>query len=197
MRVAVMIVLVALAVAGPRMAAAQDGPAAFARWSKIASLQVGGGAHTFERGGQVADVSFLNVTPRLSVFPFEPFGSSWWKGALETGIEGWLQYYLEPSGDVAGGLKLAGRYHFIGIGALVPYVEALGGAGGSSLTVLGHHSAFTFVLEGGAGVSYFLTPMFALTAGYRFQHLSNGGTDTPNRSYNAHTGTVGVSYAFR
>jgi len=197
MRVMIAVLLAALVSGAPAMADAQSGGPAFERWSKVFSLQVGGGAQSFARGDQVADISFLNLTPRLSIFPFDPFGASWWKGALEAGLDGWFQYYLEPSGDAAGGLKVAGRYHFLGIGALVPYVEGLLGAGGSTLEVLGHRSTFTFVLEGGAGLSYFLTDAFALTAGYRFQHQSNGGTRMPNRSYEAQTGTVGVSSVFR
>ena len=58
-------------------------------------------------------------------------------------------------------------------------------------------SAFTFVLEAGAGVSYFITDTVALNAGYRFQHISNGHTSGPNRGFNSDTGIGGVSFYFK
>jgi opacity protein-like surface antigen len=168
----------------------------FARHTVIFSLQGGGGAQEFTFGGRDADVSFFNVTPRLSFLPFDPIGRGWLLGALETGLEGWVQSYLEPDDATAAGLKVVARYHLLGAAPLVPYVEGTFGAGGSSLEVLGHHSAFTFVLEVGGGLAYFVADRIALTAGYRFQHLSNGETSKPNRSYNANTGTAGVSFFF-
>jgi lipid A 3-O-deacylase len=56
---------------------------------------------------------------------------------------------------------------------------------------------FTFVLEAGAGVSYFITDTVALNAGYRFQHISNGHTSSPNRGFNSDTGIGGVSFHFK
>jgi len=106
----------------------------------------------------ITGISFLNFTPRLSYLPFEPFGSGWLKGAIEPGVEGWFQYYLEPRVFTAAGLKAALRYHFIGLGPLVPYLEAAAGAGGTNLNVREIRSRFTFVLDGGAGVSYFVVP---------------------------------------
>ena len=51
--------------------------------------------------------------------------------------------------------------------------------------------------EAGAGVSYFVTDMVALNAGYRFQHISNGHTSHPNRGFNSDSGTGGVSFYFK
>lgn len=33
-------------------------------------------------------------------------------------------------------------------------------------------------------------------AGYRFQHVSNGGTDRPNHGFESHPGVLGVSVFF-
>jgi opacity protein-like surface antigen len=57
-------------------------------------------------------------------------------------------------------------------------------------------STLNFVLEAGVGLSYFLTDNLALTAGYRFQHVSNGGTSNPKIGFESDTGTLGVSYFF-
>ena len=47
-------------------------------------------------------------------------------------------------------------------------------------------SDFSFLVWGGAGVSVFLTDTTAVYAGYRYQHNSNGNTDTPNRGWESH-----------
>ena len=139
----------------------------------------------------------MNVSPRVSYLLFSPFGSGFLRSAFEPGVEGWFQYYLSPKEATAEGLKLAMRYHLIGFGRLVPYLEVNGGAGGTNLRVKEIDSTFTFVLEAGAGVSYFITDTVALDAGYRFQHISNGHASSPNRGFNSDTGIGGVSFHFK
>jgi opacity protein-like surface antigen len=190
------VVLAVLAVARP--VPAFDSEAPFARGTTIFSLQVGGGvANNIERHRTVSDISFLTATPRVSHLFFEPFGSGLLRSAVEPGVEGWFQYYLSPKQATAEGVKLAMRYHLIGFGRLVPYFEATAGAGGTSLRVREIDSAFTCVLEAGAGLSYFVTDTVALNAGYRFQHISNGHTSDPNRGFNSDAGIGGVSFYFK
>jgi len=195
----VMAAAVALAVlAVVRLAPAFDPEAAFARGTMIFGLQVGGGAaNNLEDHRTISDISFVNVSPRVSYLFFSPFGSGLLRSAVEPGVEGWFQYYLSPKEATAEGLKLAMRYHLIGFGRLVPYFEVNGGAGGTNLRVKEIDSTFTFVLEAGAGVSYFITDTVALNLGYRFQHISNGRTSSPNRGFNSDTGIGGVSFHFK
>jgi len=122
---------VALAVlAVVRPAPAFDPEAAFARGTMIFELQVGGGAaNNIEDHRTISDISFVNVSPRVSYLFFSPFGSGLLRSAVEPGVEGWFQYYLSPKEATAEGLKLAMRYHLIGFGRLVPYLEVNGGAG--------------------------------------------------------------------
>lgn len=54
-----------------------------------------------------------------------------------------------------------------------------------------------FLLFGGVGASYFITERSSIYAGYRFQHISNAGTDSPNRGIDSHTGVLGLSVFFR
>ena len=46
-------------------------------------------------------------------------------------------------------------------------------------------------------MAYFITDTVALNVGYRFQHISNGHTSTPNRGFNSDTGIGGVSFHFK
>jgi opacity protein-like surface antigen len=191
-----LVILVVLALARP--AAAYDAETAFAKGTMIFGLQVGGGVHNnIEEQATVSDISFVNFTPRVSYLFFPPFGSGLLRSAFEPGLEGWFQYYLSPKESTAEGLKLAFRYHFIGLGRLVPYLEVLGGAAGTSLRVPEIDSSFTFVLEAGVGLAYFVTDNIALNFGYRFQHISNGNTSQPNRGFNSDSGVLGVSYFFK
>jgi opacity protein-like surface antigen len=177
---------------------AYDPEVVFAKGTTGFGLQIGGGAaNNIEGQRTVSDISFLTATPRVSHLFLPPFGSGLLRSAVEPGLEGWFQYYLSPKGATAEGLKLAMRYHLIGFGRLVPYLEITGGAGGTSLRVREIDSAFTFVAEAGAGVSYFITDTVALNAGYRFQHISNGHTSDPNRGFNSDTGIGGVSFYFK
>ena len=144
------VTLAVLAVVCP--APAFDPEAAFARGTTIFGLQVGGGtANDIEDHRTLSDISFVNVSPRVSYLWFSPFGSGFLRSAFEPGVEGWFQYYLSPKEATAEGLKLAMRYHLIGFGRLVPYLEVNGGAGGTNLRVKEIDSTFAFVLEAGAG----------------------------------------------
>ncbi|HEY7041135.1 MAG TPA: acyloxyacyl hydrolase [Methylomirabilota bacterium] len=181
-----------------RPAAAYDPEEAFAKGTTVFGLQIGGGVHNnIEEQRVVSDISFVNFTPRVSHLFFSPFGSGLLRSAFEPGLEGWFQYYVSPESATAAGLKLAFRYHFIGLGRIVPYLEANAGAGGTSLNVPEIDSTFTFVLEAGLGLAYFVTDNVAVNFGYRFQHISNGNTSSPNRGFNSDSGVLGVSYFFK
>jgi hypothetical protein len=131
---------------------AYDPEVVFAKGATVFGLQIGGGAaNNIEGQRTVSDISFLTATPRVSHLFLPPLGSGLLRSAVEPGLEGWFQYYLSPQGATAEGLKLAMRYHLIGFGRLVPYLEITGGAGGTSLRVREIDSAFTFVAEAGAG----------------------------------------------
>lgn len=194
------VALAALAVVGllPAVAVAFDAGEEFAKGTTILSLQLSGGAQNNVEGHrQLSGVSFVGFIPRLTWLPFDPLGSGWLLSAVEVGAEGWFQHYLKPAETNAGGLKLALRYDYLGLGRLVPYVELLGGAGGTNLRTLEIRSTFTFVLEGGVGLSYFVASGVAVNGGYRFQHISNGDTSNPNRGFNSNEGVVGVSFFFQ
>ena len=55
---------------------------------------------------------------------------------------------------------------------------------------------FNFVVWGGAGCAWRLTPQWALNVGYRFVHLSNAGPRNPNSGLNFGLPLVGLSYSF-
>ena len=176
-----------------------DGGVVFTKGAKIVTVSVGGGANLDLPAleGRRTDLSLLNTSLRLGYLPFDPVGSGPLRGSFEVGIEPFVQLYLEPSTATAEGVKAVGRYHVLPFAPIVPYAEFAMGVMHSNLGVKELRSRHVFSLEGGVGVSYLLTPSLALTGGYRFQHLSNAGTEDPNVGINSSTGILGASFFFK
>jgi opacity protein-like surface antigen len=191
-----LLVLVSWIVFEVSPAAAFDPDVTFRKGAAVVTLQAGGGAQAnLENFRDATDIEFWNAGVRFSRLPFGPAGPGPLFGALELGLEPFYQRYTEPHAFLAG-LKAVGRYHFLSLGRFVPYLELVAGAGGTDLRIREIDSSFTFIVEGGLGAAVFVTDRVAVTGGYRFQHVSNGNTDEPNRGFEAHSGIVGISVFF-
>jgi hypothetical protein len=128
----------------------------------------------------------------------DPIGGSWYRGQVSIGAEMVYLQFREPLLTHGVGFTPRIKYTFVALGRLRPYAEF---AGGLFWTDLGGRIAeqaheFNFVLTGGVGVSWFLTPQLAVNAGYRFHHISNAGTAFPNLGLNASLPFGGFSFYF-
>ena len=142
-------------------------------------------------------LEFYDAGVRFSLLPLDTMAkSSFLYGALEVGLEPLYQHYTTPKQAFWAGPAAVGRYHFLGLGRVVPYVEVGGGAGGTDLNVHEIDSTFAFLVFGGLGASVFLSNKTALYAGYRYQHVSNGNTSQPNRGFESNVGVAGISFFF-
>lgn len=142
-------------------------------------------------------LEFYDAGVRFSLLPFDTIArSSVVYGALEVGLEPLYQHYTTPKQAFWAGLAAVGRYHFLGLGRVVPYVEVGGGAGGTDLNVREINSTFAFLVFGGLGASIFVSNKTALYVGYRYQHVSNGNTSQPNRGFESNVGVAGISFFF-
>jgi hypothetical protein len=193
----VFLLIVALAVVGTvHRGEAFDADATFRKGGYVVSLEAGYGEQ-FDLGNlTITGLDAVNAGIRLGLLPWGVSGAGPLKGALEIGLEPVYQRFVEPDDAFFAGLIGLARYHFLSLGRLVPYVELGAGPGGTDLRVREQRTDFVFLLFGGAGASYFVTDRTALYAGYRLQHISNAGTDSPNQGINSHTGVVGVSLFF-
>ena len=179
-------------------AAAFDADETFKRGSWLLSAEGGYGWQADVGSDRpFTGLEFGNVGIRVGLLPFGPAGPGFLRGALELGLEPLYQRYTEPVDAFYAGLAAVVRYHFLPFGRLVPYIEVAGAAGGTDLKVPEIDSNFSFLLIGGAGLSYFVADRVSLYAGYRFQHVSNARTSSPNFGVNSNTGVVGVSYFFK
>jgi opacity protein-like surface antigen len=173
-----------------------DTAAVYRRGAIVASVEGGYGAQFQTDNDTFTGLEFANAGLRVGVLPFGNIGSGFLQGALEVGLEPIYQRYVSPVDGFYAGLAAVTRYHFTSLGRLVPYVELAGAAGGTDLRVEEQRSSFAFLLFGGGGLSYFVTDRAAIYAGYRFQHVSNAYTSSPNVGINSNSGVVGLSYFF-
>jgi hypothetical protein len=179
-------------------ASAFDPHATFAKGAFVLSVEGGGGEDdSWERHRVVTHVEFWNAGVRASLLPFGAGGPGPLFGALEVGLEPFYQRYIGGLDAFYAGLAAVGRYHFLSLGRFVPYLELAAAAGGTDLNILEIDSDFAFLLFGGVGASVFVTDQTALYAGYRMQHVSNGGLEARNRGFESHTGVIGLSTFFK
>lgn len=189
--------LLLLATAVP--ARAYEAIETFAQGSVVVSPEVAyGHQYNLEDKPGYTGLDFAYVGVRVGYLPFKPLLSDTpLRGALEIGVEPIYQQYISPKQNYFAGLGMASRYHFVGLGRLVPYAEAAAFAGYTNLKVTEIRSNFTFMLYAGLGTSYFVTDRTAVYAGYRYEHISNGHTSSPNRGLENNVGVLGMSFFFQ
>jgi opacity protein-like surface antigen len=170
---------------------------AFAKGAWTLSIEGGYGEQVNLANATITDLDFVNAGLRIGFFPWGIRGPDPLAGALELGVQPFYQRFFDPVDAYFAGLAAVTRYHFTSIGRFVPYLEIGASGGYTDLRVREQDTNFVFLLFGGVGASYFITESTSIYAGYRFQHISNAGTDSPNHGIDSHTGVVGLSVFFR
>ncbi len=197
-RALTILAVLALVLLTAPVANAFDPGQTFLQGSIVVSPEVAYG-HQFdlEHKEGYTGVDFAYIGARFGYLPFRPLlADTPLRGAFEIGLEPLYQQYISPKQNYFAGLGLTMRYHFLGLGRFVPYAELAAFAGGTNLKITEIRSDFTFMLYGGVGVSYFLTDRTAIYTGYRYEHISNGHTSTPNRGLENNVGVLGMSFFF-
>jgi lipid A 3-O-deacylase len=128
----------------------------------------------------------------------DPIGGGWYRGHVSLGAEMVYIQFQEPVLTHGVGFAPKIKYTFVALDRIRPYAEFAGGPFWTDLAgkIPEESSQFNFVLMAGFGVSYFLTDQAALNVGYRFNHISNAGTDYPNLGLNASLPYGGFSFFF-
>lgn len=179
-------------------ARAFDANQAFMQGSLVVSPEVAYG-HQFnlEHKPGYTGLDFAYFGVRFGYLPFNPLlADTPLYGAFEIGLEPLYQQYISPKQNYFAGLGMTYRYHLMSLGRLVPYAEAAVFAGGTNLKTTEVRSDFTFMLYAGVGASYFVTDRTAVYTGYRYEHVSNGHTSSPNRGFENNVGVLGMSFYF-
>jgi hypothetical protein len=138
------------------------------------------------------------VMPSWMITLTDPIGDSWYRGQISLGAEMVYLEFREPIVTHGIGFTPRIKYTFVALGRLRPYAEFTGGPFWTDLggRIREQANEFNFVLSGGVGVSWFITPQLAFNAGYRFHHISNAGTAFPNLGLNASLPFGGFSFYF-
>lgn len=116
-------------------------------------------------------------------------------GIVTFGIEGMFSYIYETSEnmELGGGLLLRYRMAFPHV---QPYAELEGGMLYEGLRHFSLGSNVLFTCQGAVGLQFPIWEQLAVTAGYRFRHISNAGQSVSNPGLNSNLLIAGVSYAF-
>jgi opacity protein-like surface antigen len=153
--------------------------------------QLGGGFSLAEQTRAATEVAFL---PRLGyVFAQQ---DHFLPGSFElVGEPTYLTVFQHQTVHV-GGLAAILKYNFRTGTPWVPYL-----VGGAGLAFASHRvphggTNFNFLMEGGLGLQYALTPRSLLNVEWRFQHFSNADISLPNPSLNTSLFLLGVSFLY-
>jgi len=128
----------------------------------------------------------------------DPMGPGWLSGNLELLLEPQILYLDGDKGRSAtvGGAAALARWLFVGTGTVRPFVEGGVGLLGGKMEFRQTNCDVNYVIEGGPGVLVFVSDRVAVSAAYRFQHISNAGGCSKNLGLNSSAVMVGVSYFF-
>jgi opacity protein-like surface antigen len=119
---------------------------------------------------------------------------SWYQGRHEVLLE--LPYHLALDHDgrsMVGGYVL-GHWRFTSLDRFVPYVLAGGGPLFVDLGLPTMGTKLCFSYQGGTGLQYLINKDTALSLEYRYHHISNAGTATPNEPINSNKLLLGISF---
>lgn len=140
-------------------------------------------------------IQTLDFIPRIGFFLSDEIGKgSWYQGRHAVVLE--LPYHLafdHGGRSMVGGYAL-GQWRFTGLDKLAPYVLAGGGPLFVDLGLPTMGTRLCFSYQGGTGVQYIIDKTMALNMEYRYHHISNAGTASPNEPLNSTKILVGVSF---
>ena len=142
---------------------------------------------------QVQTIDFIG---RYGYFLTEQKGRGWYRGQFENIVELPLHLAVDPRTRIMTGANLLGSWKFTGLASdrLYPYVFAGGGVLFVDLGLPTMGSRLDFSYGGGNGIQYLYRKDLALSAEYRYHHISNASTAEPNEPLNSSKFLFGVSF---
>lgn len=148
--------------------------------------------------GNLKEIRYAALVPHWGVGLTDPFGvGSWYQGNLDLLVEGAALFEYHPEHGFAGGGTLMFRYNLLQYERVVPFAEIGAGLVGTDLDLKEQSDGFNFSVQGGLGCYYFVWPRLAVTAEWRFHHISNADLRNPNSGINSSLFLVGTSFFLR
>jgi opacity protein-like surface antigen len=120
----------------------------------------------------------------------------WYQGRHELLVELPFHLAVDHGDRVMTGGYLLGSWKFTGLDEkrLYPYAFAGGGVLFVDLGLPTMGTRLDFSYQGGTGIQYLIRPDLALTAEYRYHHVSNAGTAEPNEPLNSSKVLFGITF---
>lgn len=144
-------------------------------------------------GDTRTQVQTFDVIGRFGWFLSRELGSGWYTGRHQLLVELPVHLVVDPKVSPMAGGYLLGSWKFTSLENWAPYVFAGGGILYVDLGLPTMGSRLDFSYQGGTGVQYFIRKDVALSLEYRYHHISNAGTATPNEPLNSSKILLGVS----
>lgn len=116
---------------------------------------------------------------------------------LQLQIEPFISGVTQPRSNVEAGNAFAVKVGLLPDTFMIqPYIKAAAGMLYMSQHTREQSTQFNFYEYGGAGLHVFFNKNTAITAEYRFRHVSNAGIDEPNGGINSQFALLGLAYQF-
>jgi lipid A 3-O-deacylase len=145
-------------------------------------------------GDTRTQVQTVDLIGRLGWFLSDEVGSgSWFQGRHELLVELPLHLVVDPKTAVMTGTYFLGSWKFTSLGPWLPYAFAGGGIVYTNLDLPTMGTKLNFSYQGGTGLQYLIRQDLAIMGEYRYQHISNAGTGTPNEPLNSSHFLVGIT----
>lgn len=135
----------------------------------------------------------IDVVIRYAYYLSGELGSSWYKYRHKLILEVPFSYVLEPENETMQGVNFLAGWDLTTPGKLKPYFFMGGGLLYTDLKgpKLGRRLNGNY--QAGAGVHYFLGGPYTIDLEYRWHHISNANTASPNEPLNSSKIYLGIS----
>ena len=186
-------------IAGPTAAKGQETPP-FPAGSTEYSFLMGYGITHRGFGKTRTQVQTVDFIGRYGMFLSgelgkDELGHKWYGGQFEHVLELPLALAVDPKTRIMTGGNLLAKWNFTGLKdqRLLPYVFAGGGVLYVDLGLPTMGSRLNFSYGGGTGLQYLVRNDLAVSAEYRYHHISNASTAEPNEPLNSSKILFGIS----
>ncbi|HEY3309905.1 MAG TPA: acyloxyacyl hydrolase [Desulfuromonadaceae bacterium] len=188
-----LVTLISLVLSRPALA---QEPTAFSSAKREFTFLSGYGTSHRGFGKTETQVQTLDFIGRYGYFLTEEIGDGWYRGRFEHLLELPLHLVVDPRTRIMTGGYLLASWKFSGLKEklLYPYIFGGGGILYVDLGLPSMGSRLDFSYQGGTGLQYFVRQDLAVLAEYRYHHISNAGTATPNEPLNSSKFLLGISF---
>lgn len=118
-------------------------------------------------------------------------------GKINLIIEPFLNTVIAPDKNIEVGSNFLLKYSLTFFDKVHPYIKGGVGALYMSQHTVEQSTQYNFLPQVGGGIQYFLTDKVAFNVEYRYRHLSNASTKSPNGGIDADLILCGFSYFFK